>query len=155
MIYFQYPLYTIRYYYLKGFYFIILIYSYDLERDRATYFTRLNDRGELSLHENYLYKTARYKSLRDLLAQRLPGWEVEIQTYTVGIRGSRDPDRWYAQLLRLEVTAARAERLMQGMVTQAITELIDLYRVRYATLQRLQHVQDSLSIPRERQWSSS
>ena len=102
-------------------------------------FTRPNDRGELSLHETDLYKTARYKSLRDLLARLLPGWEVEIQTYTVGIRGSHDPDKWYAQLRRLEVTVARAERLMKDMVAQALTELTDLYSVRYAALQRLQH----------------
>ncbi len=69
-------------------------------------FTRPNDRGELSLHETDLYKMARYKSLRDLLARLLPGWEVEVQTYTVGIRGSHDPDRWYAQR-PLEVTVAR------------------------------------------------
>ncbi len=50
-------------------------------------FTRPNDRSELSLHETDLYKTARYKSLRDLLARLLPGpgWEVEVQTYTVSI----------------------------------------------------------------------
>jgi hypothetical protein len=61
---------------------------------------------------------------------------VEIQTY---IQGSRDQDKWYAQLRRLKVTAARAKRLMQDMVEQALTELTDLYSVQYAALQRLQH----------------
>jgi hypothetical protein len=75
-----------------------------------------------------------YKSLLDLLVRLLPGWEVEIQTYTVGIRGSHNQDRWYAQLRRLEVTAARGERLMQGMVSQALTKLADLYREQYAAL---------------------
>ncbi len=90
--------------------------------------------------------TVGYKSLLDLLAwaaRLLPGWEVEIQTYTVGIRGSHDPDRWYSQLRLLEGTEAQAERLMQDMVAQALTELTDLYSVRYAqpeaALQRLQH----------------
>ena len=64
---------------------------------------------------------------------------MEVQTYTVGIRGSHDPDRWYAQLLRLEVTVARAELLMQDMVEQALTELTDIYSVRYAALQHAQH----------------
>ena len=64
---------------------------------------------------------------------------MEIQTYTVGIRGSHDPDKWYAQLRRLEVTVARAERLMLGMVEQALTELTDIYSVRYAALQHAQH----------------
>ena len=103
-------------------------------------FTRPNDRGELSLHETDLYKMARYKSLRDLLvARHLPGWEVEIHTYTVGIRGSHDLVRWHAQLRRFEISAARAERLIQEMVTQALTELTDIYSVRYAALQHAQH----------------
>ncbi len=82
-------------------------------------FTRPNDRLE------DLYKTARYKSLLDLLARLLPGWKVGMQMYTVGIRGSHDPDRWYAQLRRLEVTVAQAGRLMQGMVAQALNELTE------------------------------
>jgi hypothetical protein len=113
--------------------------SWEKRRLLILEFTRPNDRGELSLHETDLYKTARYKPLRDLLARLLPGWEVEVQTYTVGIRGSHDPDRWYAQLRRLEVTVARAERLMLGMVEQALTELTDIYSVRYAALQHAQH----------------
>jgi hypothetical protein len=70
----------------------------------------------------------------------LPGWKVKAQTYTVGILGSHDQDRWYKQLLLLKVTVAQAERLMQGMVAQALTEVTELYSVLYAALQRLQHV---------------
>ncbi len=54
-------------------------------------FTRPNDRCELSLHNTDLYKAAWYKSLLDLLARLLLGWEVELQTYTVGILDSHDP----------------------------------------------------------------
>ncbi len=64
---------------------------------------------------------------------------MEVQTYTVGIRSLHDQDRWYAQLWRLEVTVARAELLMQDMVEQALTELTDIYSVRYAALQHAQH----------------
>jgi hypothetical protein len=39
------------------------------------------------------------------------------------------------------MTASRAERLILDMVSQALTELTDLYSVRYAALQRLQHAQ--------------
>ena len=92
-------------------------------------FTRPNDRCALSLHATDTFKTARYTPLRDRLARLLPAWEVDIQTYTVGIRGSHDPDRWHANLRRLGMTAARAERLMRGMVSQALTELTDLYSV--------------------------
>jgi ribonuclease HI len=102
-------------------------------------FTRPNDRCALSLHDTDTFKTARYTPLRDRLARLLPAWEVDIQTYTVGIRGSHDPDRWHANLRRLGMTAARAECLMRDMVSQALTELTDLYSVRYAALQRQQH----------------
>jgi hypothetical protein len=101
-------------------------------------FTRPNDRCALSLHDTDAFKTARYIPLRDRLARLLPAWVVDIQTYTVGIRGSHDPDRWHANLGRLGMTAARAECLMRNMVSQALTELTDLYSVRYAALQRQQ-----------------
>ncbi len=61
-----------------------------------------------------------------------------MQTYTVGIRGSHDPDRWYTQLLRFEVTVARAELLIQDMVEQTLTELTDIYSEWYAALQHAQ-----------------
>ena len=104
-------------------------------------FTRPNDRCELSLHDTDTLKMARYTPLRDRLARLLPAWTVDIQTYTVGIRGSHNPDRWHANLGRLGMTAARAELLMRDMVSQALTELTDMYSVRYAALQRQQHAQ--------------
>ena len=113
--------------------------SWDKRRLLILEFTRPNDRGELSLHETDLYKMARYKSLRDLLARFLPGWEVEIHTYTVGIRGSHNPVRWYAQLRQFEISAARAECLMQEMVKQALTELTGIYSIRYSALQQVHH----------------
>ena len=104
-------------------------------------FTRPNDRCELSLHDTDTLKMVRYSPLRDRLARLLPAWNVGIQTYTVGIRGSHDSDRWHANLGQLGMTASRAERLILDMVSQALTELTDLYSVRYAALQRLQHAQ--------------
>ena len=57
-------------------------------------FTRPNDRGELSLHETDTLKAARYYTpLRDLLALLLPGWEVRILTFSLGLRGSHIPDK--------------------------------------------------------------
>jgi len=37
------------------------------------------------------------------------------------------------------MTASRAERLVREMVSQALTELTDLYSVRYAALRRLEN----------------
>ncbi len=41
------------------------------------------------------------------------------------------------------MTSARAERLMQDTVSQALTELTDIYNVQYVALQRQQHAQNA------------
>jgi hypothetical protein len=55
-------------------------------------FTRPNDRDALALQDTDSLKTARYTPLPDRLVMILPAWEGVIQTYTMGIRGSHDPD---------------------------------------------------------------
>ena len=72
-------------------------------------FTRPNDRCALALQNTDTYKTERYTPLRNRLTECLPGWEVGIQTFTVGVRGSYDPDRWYANLIRFGLTAAQTD----------------------------------------------
>jgi hypothetical protein len=101
-------------------------------------FTRPNDRCADSLHSTDAQKTARYTPLRELLARLLPGWEVEIQTYTMGIRGSHNSDKWKANLNKLGVTGNRANRLLHDLVSQTLVELTDMYKVRYAALQQHQ-----------------
>jgi hypothetical protein len=102
-------------------------------------FTRPNDRCALSLQDTDAYKTAKYTPLRNRLAGFLPGWEVAILTFTIGIRGSYDPNRWNANLSRFGLTAAHTERLMRAVVSQTLTELNDLYNARYAALQNAQN----------------
>ena len=97
-------------------------------------FTRPNDRGERSFHETDTLKTARYTPLRDLQALLLPKWEESILTFRLGIRGSYIPDRWTAQLNRLGLMGARVEKLMEGMVSQALKELTAIYSTRYAAI---------------------
>ncbi len=58
-----------------------------------------------------------------------------IPTFTIGIWGSYDPDRWYANLTCFGLTAAQTDCLMWELVAQTLTELTDLYSVRYASLQ--------------------
>ncbi len=58
-------------------------------------------------------RTARYTPLRDRLAMLLPAWEVGIQTYTMGIRGSHDPDRWKCIMAR-EPDSARTAAVSEG-----------------------------------------
>ena len=99
-------------------------------------FTRPNDWCADSLHSTDAQKITRYTPLRERLARLLPGWEVEIQTYTMGIRGSLDSDRWKTNLNRLGVTGNRAYRLLHDLVSQTLVELTDLYKVRYAALQQ-------------------
>ncbi len=45
------------------------------------------------------------------------------------------PDRWTAQLNRLGLMGARVEKLMEGMVSQALKELTAIYSTRYAAIQ--------------------
>ena len=71
----------------------------------------------------------------------LPAWEVGIQTYTMGIRGSHDPDRWHTNLTQLGLPATRMEALVRNLTLQALTELTNLYSTRYAALHCLQHAQ--------------
>ncbi len=104
-------------------------------------FTRPNDRDALVLQDTYSLKTARYTPLRDRLAMLLPAWEVGTQTYTMGIHGSHDPDRWSANLTRLGLPASRTEALVWNLTLQALMELTNLYSIRYAALHRLQHAQ--------------
>ena len=55
----------------------------------------------MTIHETDTLKAARYTPLRDLLASLLPGWEMRILTFRLGILGSYIPDRWTANLNRL------------------------------------------------------
>ncbi len=87
-----------------------------------------------------MYARARYTPLRDLLASLLPKWEVSILTFSLGIRGSYIPHRWTVQLNRLGLVGARVEKLMEGMVSQALTELTAIYSTRYAAIQHKQHM---------------
>jgi hypothetical protein len=51
-------------------------------------FTRPNDRFALALQNTDTYKMKRYIPLSNQITECLPGCEVEIQTFTVGIRES-------------------------------------------------------------------
>jgi hypothetical protein len=104
-------------------------------------FTRPNDRDALALQDTDSLKTARYTPLRDRLVMLLPVWEVGIQAYTMGIRGSHDQDRWRANLTQFGLPATRIEALVRNLTLQALTELTNLYSTRYAALHRLQHAQ--------------
>jgi len=99
-------------------------------------FTRPNDRQETALRDTDAYKADRYTPLKTRLAGHLAGWTVGILTFTIGIRGSYDPDRWYANLTCFGLTATQTDCLMREVVAQTLTELTELYSVRYAALQQ-------------------
>ncbi len=64
---------------------------------------------------------------------------VVILTFTIGIRGSFDPNGWNTNLSCFILMAAQTERLMQALVSQTLTEPTDLYNTRYAALQNAQN----------------
>jgi len=98
-------------------------------------YTRPNDRGVDALSLTDAHKVARYTPLRDRLMQYLPGWRVEIQAYSMGIRGSHDLGRWKEQLSGLGVSERRISNLIRDMVALTLGELTELYSIRYAALQ--------------------
>jgi hypothetical protein len=78
-------------------------------------FTRPNDRDVLALQNTDTLKTVRYTPLRDRLVTLLPGWAVEIQAYTMGIRGSNDPDRSRANRDVIEPTFLVPEKRISDL----------------------------------------
>ncbi len=74
----------------------------------------------------------------------LPGWEVVILTFTIGVRGSYDPNRWNTILSRFGLTAVQTELLTRALVSQTLAELTDLYSARYASLHNAQSGSDEI-----------
>ena len=81
---------------------------------------------------------ARYAPLRDQLTQSLPGWRVEIQAYSMGIRGSHDLERWKEQLSEFGISERKLGNLIRDMVALTLGEMTEIYSVRYAALQNVQ-----------------
>ncbi len=65
----------------------------------------------------------------------LPKRVASILTFSLGIQGSYIPDRWTVQLNRLGLMGALVDKLMEGMVSQALQELTAMYSTRYAAIQ--------------------
>jgi ribonuclease HI len=99
-------------------------------------YTRPNDRDAGALQAADELKFAKYTPLRERFSRLLPGWEVEIQTYTMGIRGSFSPDTWKANLTRFGLKGRKADRVLCEQVAHTLIELTDLYSVRHAALQQ-------------------
>jgi len=80
---------------------------------------------------------AKYAALVGKLSRLLPEWKVEIQTYTMGIRGSFSPDTWKANLARFGLKGKKVDNILCKLEAQALNELTDIYEIRYAALQQL------------------
>ena len=98
-------------------------------------FTRPSDRQPDALLKTDELKVERYTPLRERLARCLPGWEVTIQSFSMGIRGSFLPDQWRTNLSKFGLTSSSIDHIAREMVSQALTELTNLYNVRFAALQ--------------------
>jgi hypothetical protein len=65
-----------------------------------------------------------------------PSRDIWCNSHGTIARGSYDPDRWYANLISFGLTAVQIDSLMRELVSQTLTELTELYSVRYAALQQ-------------------
>ena len=97
-------------------------------------FTRPNDKElDFSVSTDRA-KYDRYLPLKDCMARLLPGWEVDVLPFTVGIRGTIDEAAWTARLGRLGLQGRAAEQVMLKLVKLALTELTAIYNCRQAAL---------------------
>jgi hypothetical protein len=103
-------------------------------------FTRPYDKSKNFHSRADTHKTEKYRPLKDRLIGLLPNeWEVDILTFTLGVRGSFHETTWRTNLERLGLTGARFERLMPNIISQGLTELNGIYKVRSAALANRSH----------------
>jgi hypothetical protein len=97
-------------------------------------FTRPNDKEIDFSQSTDRMKYERYLPLMEWMTRLLPGWEVDILPFTVGIRGTIDELAWTERLGRLGLQGRATERVMLTLVKQALTELTAIYSCRQAAL---------------------
>ena len=72
------------------------------------------------------YKEERYAPLREKIAGLLPGWKVETITFSLGIRGSYNEEKWRADLEKFKVPGPTMAAIMQQMVSRCLALLGDI-----------------------------
>jgi len=102
-------------------------------------YTRPNDRAEDALQVTDAKKIARYTPLRDRMAQLLPGWTIEIQSFAMGIRGSYLPEIWTANLAEFGLKEKKIDYILCKQVAHTLVELTNLYDIRQAAVLQLSH----------------
>ena len=97
-------------------------------------FTRPNDWADDWQTRTDAYKTERYTPLRDRIATLLPRWNIEIVTFSLGIRGSYNEPKWQTDLGRFEIKDRSMNKLMRELVDRCLTALSEIYKTRAAAL---------------------
>ena len=104
-------------------------------------YTRPNDRAADALQTTDALKIAWYRPLSEKLTELLTGWEVDIHSFAMGIRGSYTPEVWRTNLATFGIKGRRADHILCEMVVQSLSELMAMFDVRHAALQSPPHEQ--------------
>ena len=79
-------------------------------------------------------KTARYARSLDVMRRLLPGWQVEVVCFTVGVRGSVPRASLEPSLRRLGVEPAPAHKIMAAVAAAAFSAMFTRWDTRTARL---------------------
>jgi hypothetical protein len=102
-------------------------------------FTRPNDARPGWELTTDAYKQDRYEHVRSRIQQGLPGWSVEILTFTLGIRGSYNEASWCRNLGAFGISEPDRKKLMYDLVSLSLDQLCDIYQTRQSALHKQSH----------------
>jgi hypothetical protein len=97
-------------------------------------FTRGSDYGDDFVARIESAKTARYARVLDVMRRLLPGWQVEVVCFTVGVRGSVPRASLEPSLRRLGVDPAPAHKIMAAVAAATFEAMFTVWDTRAARL---------------------
>jgi len=97
-------------------------------------FTRGSDYDDNFVARIESAKTARYARSLDVMRRLLPGWQVEVVCFTVGVRGSVPRASLEPSLRRLGVEPAPAHKIMAAVATATFSAMFTIWDTRTARL---------------------
>ena len=97
-------------------------------------FTRGSDYDDDFVARIESAKTARYARSLDVMRRLLPGWQVEVVCFTVGVRGSVPRASLEPSLRRLGVEPAPAHKIMAAVAAATFSAMFTIWDTRTARL---------------------
>ena len=102
-------------------------------------YTRPNNTTTDAIQAINALKTTPYTQLHNRLLRLLPGWKVEIQTYTMGISRTFSSTIWQANPTAFWLKGKKVDSIVCKQAAHTLTELTALYNTCHAALQQSSH----------------